>query len=104
VIAARAINDGFLVAAIVNDTPLTANLMKVQLDGTTTTLGAYQRGGYSGFGRCWMEPGGALECAMALLTLEDAIVRFTLSAPPELLYDELGKKVKLHGSSLVTGP
>jgi hypothetical protein len=36
--------------------------------------------------------------------LEDAIVRFTLSAPPELLYDELGKKVKLHGSSLVTGP
>jgi hypothetical protein len=87
--------------------PEAIDLVKVQLDGTATLLGTYQTGMTPPGGdyrSCRLEPGGALQCFTLVGNSNSGVNRFTLSAPPELIYDDSGKTVKIFQSALMTGP
>jgi hypothetical protein len=106
-ITARYSGDGFLVVVVAAAAPI-MNLWKVRLDGTTINLGTYQGGNQVDFFQCKLELSGALQCPATKLTQQDSaygvVVRFTLTDPPQIVYDDTAQPVKLDISYLFTGP
>ena len=115
VVAARSRRGGgFLLAYHGDDTR--AALCEVTRTGETIPIGEYRLGdSFSTGPGCTLEPGGALVCTWDRVHdpdggpdgAHDGLVRFTFDAPPEILYDEAGKPIKVHGlisPERVTGP
>ena len=81
------------------------DLLRVAVDGTMTVVGTYSLGSPApSIDRCVLEPSDGLVCFTWGVSESDKIVRFSLGAAPQLLFDETGQPVQIHISDLVTGP
>jgi len=87
-------------------------LVEILPDGTTKVLGSYDfgppQGGIGPGPNCVLDRANGLVCLNRIpgapTVFADGVVRFSLNAPPVLVFDERNSDVKIHLSSLVTGP
>lgn len=97
--------DGHFVVALIKG-PSSAEMRTIALDGTTTYVGEYGIG--AGPSPKWAGAklegdGSVVAFTLDTATGVDRIERYRVGTPRTVVYDETGKKVKIHISQLVTG-
>lgn len=104
-VVARFIDDHFIVALFKDMTM--AERWHVALDGKAVRIGAYPfdgNGPLINWDLAKLDGEGALFAFTRVgVPSIDQVARFAVGSPPAVVYDETGKKVKIHISHLVTG-
>jgi hypothetical protein len=96
--------------AVGNAPNVRGQLMEIMLDGTVTVVGPYDFGppepGVGPGSRCVLDGKQSLFCLNDVPGADFAhgVLRFSIGAPPVVVFDERNSDVKIHISSLATGP